>query len=222
MSKRSNGKKGLKALKKEVSKISKMLKQNVEKKSYTHAQSWTDVDVNGFEFQCFDGISQGSADTQRVGNKITAKSLRISYQCKIGNASLTPNDGYNQMRVLLVSYTTDDPTTPAPIDEILQNHDLVNPENIMVSPYKLDSVYKYTVLYDKVHNLYWGNASGYTGGGAERIARGLISLNLKDKLITVDGGNNNLEKAQLIFVSDSGASTHPQMCFSSRLRYIDM
>ena len=125
-----------------VSKDVTMLKQQVERKSIDHNASWTTVstieavqDING-------GIAQGSGDTERIGNKITAKSMQVKYQCKIGDG--VANDSYNQLRAIVLKYVPNDPTVSIGLQDILANYNPSSPEEIMVSPYKRDSPYKIT------------------------------------------------------------------------------
>lgn len=201
-----------------VSKDVTKLKQQVERKSIDHNVSWTNVstieavqDING-------GITQGSGDTNRIGNKVTAKSMQIRYQAKIGDG--VANDSYNQMRAIVVKYVPNDPTVSIGLQHILENYNPSSPEEIMVSPYKRDSEYQFTILSDKVHNLYWGNDSGGTGG-APRIKSANLKFNLKDAAIRYDSAGMLRTKYALIFVSDSGAVTHPQVCFHTRFYYTD-
>lgn len=212
---RTTQKSKLKKLQQDVSK----LKGQIERKSIDHAVSWTNVttieavqDING-------GINQGSGDTERIGNKITAKSMQVKYQCKIGDG--VANDSYNQMRAIVLRYVVKDPTVSINLKDILANYSGTAPEQTMVSPYKRDSEYTFTIMYDKVHNLYWGNNSGVSSGGAPRIKSANLKFNLKDHPIRYDDQNLLKTKYALIFVSDSGAITHPQVCFHTRFYYTD-
>ena len=124
------------------------------------------------------------------------------------------------MRILVVKYVPKDPTTSIGLGDILANYNPSAPEEIMVSPYKRDSEYQFTVMSDKVHNLYWGNNSGGSGG-APRIKSANLKFKLNDAVIRYDSANYLKTKYTLIAVSDSGAVTNPELCFHTRFYYTD-
>ena len=196
------------------------LKNQVERKSVDHVLHWTAL-PSTLSVQDFnDTISQGTANNQRVGNKITAKSLQIKAQFKIGNSSITANDSYNQVRMIIIRYETDDPSSTPLIDDILEHTDTNSPEELMCSMYKRDSNYRFNVLYDKVHNLYWGNNSGGSGGGP-RLKIVNFKHNCKDRSIRFNSSGNPTTKYTALFISDSGVSTHPELCYNTRFYFTD-
>lgn len=196
------------------------LKKQVERKSADYVQNYSEINSSG-DISHVGGslVTQGTGDTERIGNKITAKSLQIRWQAKIGASSVVPNDAYNQLRLMVIRYETDDPATAPTIADFLENHNVMSPEETMVSPYKRDSNYQFTIMHDKVHNLYWGNNSGGTGG-APRLKMGILKFNLKDRAIRYATGGPKTN--YIVFsVSDSGATPSPELALHSRFYFTD-
>lgn len=202
-----------------VAKDVSKLKSQVEVKSIDHVEPWTSVSTTEEVYILNGNIPQGGGDSERIGNKISAKSMQIKYQCKIGDG-IAANDSYNQMRVIVLKYVTDNPTAPIPLDQVLQTVNPTNPEETMLSPYKRDSKFLFTKMSDKVHNLYWGNNSGGTGG-APRIKSANLKFKLKDAPIRYSSLGDLKTFYAIIFVSDSNVADHPEFCFHSRFYYTD-
>lgn len=196
------------------------LKSQVERKSIDVIQNYTEINSSGNEFAlAASNIVQGTGDTERIGNKITAKSLHLRWQLKIGESSVVPNDAYNQIRLMVIKYETDDPSIAPSATDFLENLNVLNPEEVMVSPYKRDSNYQFNIMYDKIHNLYWGNNSGGTGG-APRLKNGVLKFKLRDKNIRY-ASMGPKTKIILLAISDSGATPSPNLAFHSRFYYTD-
>ena len=139
-------------------------------------------------------------------------------QCRIGTG--ISNDAYNQIRVLIIKYNTDDPSTTPDISDILETT-ANSSEELMVSMYKRESDYRFNVLHDKVYDTYWRNASGYTSGGAPQISSFQFNKKLNDLSIRYNNAGNPLTNLLMIVVSDSGAVTHPEICYATRFYYTD-
>lgn len=203
-------------LKKDVS----VLKKSVERKCHDVHHDYVGISNGTTNYAIFnDTIPQGDTKQSRSGDKITAKSLLVKYQARI--ASGVNNDHYNQIRVIIFKYITNTPTAIPSLPDILQYGDTGSSnEARMTSPYKTNSNYRFTILHDKVHNLYWGNSSG-AAGGAPRLKSQDLRFDLKNASVRYDVSSNAKTGYMMLMVSDSGAITHPEMCWSARFYFTD-
>lgn len=202
-------------------KINNLLTQ-VEKKSYHSYQNYTAVTSTPTISDCgLSSITESSTSFGRVGQKIQLKSIQMKGQMEIGQGtSSSTNDNVNQIRLLLVKYDTH-PTVNLTLSDIL-NTDVstATPEIVMSALYQKHPEFKYRVLYDKVHTLYWHNSSGTTGG-APTIKRFTINRKLNFP-VNYDGSTLSGQSLALIAVSDSSVITHPVMCYDMRINYTDL
>jgi len=165
-------------------------------------------------------IAQGTGEQERVGEKIHLTKLQTKIQLQIGNSGISPNDSHNQVRLMVILYQAIQGAHPT-MDDIMQSPSTGNSIMFMNSLYKKNPAFKYRVLYDKLHNLYWTNNSGATGGAPK-----VKNINIVRKInqeIHFDG--QALPTGWLpclLIASDSGAATHPEFSFNARLSYKDL
>lgn len=207
----------LKKVKKDVA----HLKANIEKKNVDESSAWQAVSTTPTYIGLGPKlISSGTDNGQRVGNKITGKSINVKMQLRIGDG--VANDAYNQIRCIIIKYNTDDPASTPDISDILETT-TASSEELMVSNYKRESDYRFNVLHDHVYDCYWRNASGYSAGsaGAPQLRNFTFHKSLKDLSIRYNNNGDPLTELLMIVVSDSGAITHPEVCYSTRFYYTD-
>lgn len=211
-----------------LSKDVKQLKSAIEKKSFDHSSPWqaTTSSPSYIGLGPMD-ILEGTGPNERVGNKITAKSISVNMQLRIGDGlGTTFNDAYNQVRVIILKYNTDQPNNTPDLNDILQIDGSTSVEETMIAHYKRDSDVKFNILHDKVYDLYWRNASGYQpavgSGGAPQLRQFSFSKKLNDKTIRYNASNEPLTNLLMMVVSDSGATTNPEICYTTRFYYTDL
>ena len=123
--------------------------------------------------------------------------------------------------MIIFKYITNTPTAIPSLADILQQGDTGSSnEARMISHYKTNSNYRFTILHDKVHNLYWGNSSG-AAGCAPRVKSQDLRFDLKNTSVRYDVGSNAKTGYMMLMVSDSGAITHPEMAWSARFYFTD-
>ena len=192
-----------------------------EKKYADTTLTYTGVDSSGsVNLLNIPNIIEGVGDTDRIGQKITLKSINIKGQLTVGHG-LTP-DNFNQLRIMLVKYQTHGSTTP-PISAILQYHDpaVYTDEIQMNSLYKKNSTFKFKILYDKVHLL------GYKLAAANNThtftpKRFKISHKVTNgDLHYTDVANPTGWTYALMYFSDSSAVNNPSISFVSRVTFVD-
>lgn len=193
----------------------KQVMQNYEKVSMTTTPTYYAFNIPN--------ITQGPGELQeRVGDKILLKKIQVKMQLQIGeNLTTSLNDNYNQCRIILILYQTQQGVHPT-MDDILNEQSTSGaPILVMNSLYKKSPKFKYRVLYDKVHNLYWRNSSGATGGAVS-----IKNINIVRKLnqeIHYDGAAVPAGWVPALLVaSDSAAVQHPYLSYCSRITYTDI
>ncbi len=92
-------------------------------------------------------ISDGTERDERIGNKITVKSLQLRFRVSYATGSvLSTSDQFNRVRMIVFVIKDINNTSPPGITDVLQS-------NEVDSFYKKDSEVKYTILYDHMWNL---------------------------------------------------------------------
>lgn len=201
-------------------KVNSLIKKQ-EKKYADAILNYNGVDNTGaVNLLNINNILEGVGDTDRIGQKITLKSINIKGQLVVGHG--VAFDDFNQMRIMLVKYMTHGSTIP-PISAILQYHDPATYSNEvqMNSVYKKNSTFKFKILYDKVHLLGYKlghNASTHT----YTPKRFKISCKVTNgDLHYTDLANPTGWSYALMYFSDSAAVSNPSISFVSRVTFVD-
>lgn len=209
-----------------VNKKVNALANKIETKWIDGHMVYNDVDTTGSEKSLeLNNIVEGTAANERVGQKITVKSITIKGQMIVGVGVVAP-DLYNQLRLILIKYKTHGASTPA-ITDILQFGSAATYTNEvrMNSLYKKRSQYTFKILYDKVHHLgYQLGPHIHTSGtmyNNEKPKRFAIHVKCDDTLEYTDSGHMTGWSYQLMFFSDSGAMNYPQISYVSRVNFQD-
>lgn len=185
-----------------------VIRQQLETK-YFDFDTTASISYSGAIYQ-LTGMTQGSTDLERVGDKVSIKSLQIRGAVEIGDTT-------NIMRVIVFQFLSDSATTPAFAD-VLQNFYLAN-TNAPLAPYAKDFAgYTTAILWDKTFNLHANQPQllfdcMLTSKDFVKKARKNIQYQ--------GGGQNGVGNLYLLAVSDSAAISHPGITFVSRFRYLD-
>ena len=183
------------------------LKKQVEvKKFYTNGS--LSVDDDGSLAIPLEGIGQGEASDDRIGNRINLLSQSIMLNMSNGDAN-------NTIRVLCVEMYEN--YTPATATGIF---------NPVTQPFvgsilaQVDRQKVKRVLYDRVSTLnpHWQGATIY------RYKKGYVKFGKTGKQIQYIDGTPEPSKGHIywVFVSDSVVATHPRLQYSIMTRYTDM
>lgn len=152
-------------------------------------------------------VTAGDAANQRIGDVLTMKS--INFKSMVLRDTTTGDDA--AFRLLLVQWLESDATAPTAGD-ILED---ASRFDAMVSPYKLDVLKNYRVLYD-TH----GNVGDNSGPDYQFRRKKLVKFLKKD--LHYDASNNCDGSIYLIALSDRpAANAPPTLTWYSRMRYID-
>lgn len=149
-------------------------------------------------------IPQNDTDTGRNGDTIILKDYEFRYH-------ITGADATNNIRIIVLQWKEQLGAGAAPAEaDILQNIGSL----ATVSSYSHDDAKRWKVLYDRVH------ATSLNGPNA--LNRVVKRWKFGSKKIQFEGGTQQGQhKMYILAVSDSGASSHPQLSYTFKLRYYD-
>lgn len=161
------------------------------------------IDYNGAVY-CLTDMAQGLGDSQRVGDKISIKSMLI-------RGTLAEADLRNIIRIIIFQwYPVDSASAPVPA-QILQ---AIGTWGI-VSPYIHDTRNQFGILVDKMYNL-------NTSSTPYRPFEIRVPLKYAKKSVNFNAaglfGSNHI---CALVITDSSASTHPTVSFYTRVYYTD-
>lgn len=199
-----------KSTKSKINKLAKKVNTLIkapERKAHNTTVAMTLSQSGGTHFP-LNGLAQGSTNAERIGNKITLKSLRF-------RMILDSADVYNNCRILLVRLRADLVMLP-PADLIA--YILEDPANFMTSFYKRNGFTPYKIMHDKRYTL-GGRLGNHSGASATSIAvQRLVDINVPIKKggVAVDYNSSNdvgdtTESYVLIGISDSGVTPYPAL-----------
>lgn len=214
--KKKQGTKVSKAVNKAISKKIKLaLNANLEKKflivsgNQSLSTTWSLIRLTGVP----QSSTVDQSDSVRIGDAIRMTSLRLSY-------SLFYGDSTNVIRVVAFQYKLqDDNAVTAPvISQIVQSPGTYP----FLSTFNHDHLRAgdFHVLYDRVHFL------SQTAEDFSNLYKWKRNIRLMDKWTTkniefIGGTANGKQHIYLAAVSDSGAVSHPNMAYYSKLTFTD-
>lgn len=182
--------------------VKKVLDKKVEKKYFdvVNAGSLTNVTA----INKFSGVPQGQNDSQRIGDKLTLRNLQYTMEMSCA-------DTFNRIRITIIRWNRDDNSDVVSAGRVYQNLGLS-----LHSPFNFDSLRKgdFTILYDKVHNLVFGQSN--TIKNVKKLIKVKSGINFNA------GGTTGEGHLYSLLTSDSGAATHPAINEYTRITYTDM
>lgn len=122
--------------------VKMQLAKNIENKYQDIARIGDNIDYNG-RIDRFTGVIQGQSDTTRLGDKLTIKSLHLSYYA----VSTDPNQTF---RLIIFQWYPNTTLAPPIAADILA---LTGAASAISQYYVWDILNQFNILYDKVHVL---------------------------------------------------------------------
>lgn len=183
--------------------VKKQISKDIETKYFDIQRPSDDIDYSG-RIDRLTGVSQGTTDSTRIGDKLTMRSLRISYEATVA-------DSTNMVRFIIVQWFPNS-TLLAPTSSYVLS--TIGSALAPQSPYIHDYKNQFNVLYDKVHIL----STDYP-----RIVRKFwLKMKWAKKVINFSAGTSEgSNHLYMIRISDSSAVTHPTSNILTRLNYDD-
>lgn len=193
--------------------IKKYISKTVEHKYKDTDRASTTVDATGNVY-CLSVIPQGDTDSQRNGDSVMPVYLRVKGSCHGADSS-------NVMRVILIRWHPDSASVGDPaLTDILQST-ILSTTNAPYAPYIHDKRNQFTVLSDRRYTL-MGSVDSSKYISSFDIKVNLKRRKLMKKLIyTASDGTTGTDQIYICALSDSTATSHPAIAFTSRLSYTD-
>lgn len=183
--------------------VSKKLDQRIEDK-YQELYASGGQDINGSLQDLTSGITVGTGDTgNRIGDSIRYKYLLVDYAFELA-------DTFNLCRVIIFQWLS---SSSAGVSSVLsQTGTTYAPQGYYQHDNMNAGMFK--IMYDDKINL---------NAGYPVHRRTLTLRNFKLKKVQFSAGGSTLIKGGLyaLFVSDSGAVSHPVATITSRIVYED-
>lgn len=183
--------------------VESKLDETVETKFHINKLLSVNVDTTGSIYQ-LSSIPIGTGDESRLGDQVTAKSLRFNYRVTVG-------DTHNLVRVALFQFTDSNANGNPTIGNCLQ--DVLYPD---ISPWTHDNIRskRIKVLYDRVHFV---NADREVEVAYVNVNKGFT------RNIHYENGSTTNGKNQIyaLVISDSGVTPHPQFSLYNKLQFTD-
>lgn len=184
--------------------LRRALATKTELKFFDTNPSATSITTAAVIFSLSD-VTQGVTDNTRVGDTLLPKRLYIKMNFVGADVPA------NIMRVVIFRWNMSTVSDVPGLSEILES--TAQP---VLAPFAQDNRQRFTMLYDRTWVLN-PNAASQTNSIVAMKTLKLAKKPIQFNAGTVDG----MFKIYALFVSDSGAITHPTVAFSSRLNYTD-
>ena len=171
-------------------------------------QAYTVVDYNGTIWD-LTPVSQGTADTERIGDSYLPTSIEIRGQVHGADAT-------NSIRIILFRWNQDNNATGDPV-----------PSNILQSTFTGTTEAPFAPLYhDKMPNFTVFHDERIALAGDVSNSKYVVDFEVKRKIQTkpvqiTASGVNGTYKLWLLVISDSGTVNHPAVVFGSRMFFRD-
>lgn len=160
---------------------------------------------------CVTQIAQGSADTSRVGDALTLKSIEYGY---FTNAIANTQALVRFMIIQWFPQVTDTNGSPPAIANNILFDGTVNAENV-IQPYYHDNRNQFRVLYDRLHTVSAADEI------SSRYYHGFITTGFK-KNVQYYGGSSTNGNNQIFLIKMSDlASSYPQVTNFIKINYVD-
>lgn len=196
---------------------------DTEYKHYTYATS-TNLSTTSY-WANISTVGQGVSSDNRIGYTIKPTSLILRYRVRGTDGLVFSNDQYNNVRIMVVQWFSDSNNDPPSMGRILEN---LGTAPVGCEQYNVRDKTEYNVLYDKCHKLettaaYYNttNSTAYTFTSGTNTLR--IKVYPTRKINYRTGGSTSATTGSiwLFAVSDSSATPHPELYYSSKLTYSD-
>lgn len=158
--------------------------------------------------------SQGASDIQRIGDKIRLKSLNINYDIRA-----VASETY--VRVMVIQWREDSTTSTPTLSSVLQTPAYSGGQiEPILSTLQHDGVKmgKFTVLYDRVHNLKF---NAQFGQPEKQIVNKKISLKYAAKHLQYLNGTSAGTNKLYMLMTSSDPLNNADMRLHTKLTYTD-
>lgn len=191
--------------------IKKVINNQHEKHAYVGAINTTAG--SGGTIIDFCNIAQGDSSTQREGDRLTIKSFILRF-------GLIAADTTQFCRLIIFQWLIDD-TATVPTPSHILNGTYINQPYATFAPFnKSNAGYVFVPLWDKQFSM----TSGASSSACKHALVKLTPRNFKKKAKAMiqyqSGATSGTGKIYGLFISDSGAVTHPTITGVGQVRFL--
>lgn len=163
------------------------------------------IDFSGTVYD-LSAVTQGVADTNRIGDQLFPKSLEL-------RMSMVAGDSTNLIRMLIIRYKMDTSITggPPPTANVLQ---YTSATHTPLSPVHHDLRKTFDIIHDELFCLVQNASNG------QMIVNRVFNLG-RVPINFVAGATTGANKIFMVLYSDSGAAPNPGVLFDTRLNFVD-
>ena len=211
VSRRKRGRKlkGKGLTRKQKAQVSSMVKAPIEKKFYDTAYVASAVSLTP-AFTDITSPAEGTGMDQYTGGRIDIQSLQYRFV-------FTKSDTTNYIRYVIFQWFSDTTSDAPSWEKIMQNQTLGVPTTLydITSPYVLDrgSTSSFKILVDEQFYMDAENSI--------QLVKGFINKGFKKTAEVYAPNSYGSNHIYLMYVSDSGVSTHPSISGFTRCRFLD-
>ena len=195
-----------------IKKLEQMILPSVEYKSRDITTSNAAISTTAYANYPMLQLEQGHGHSQRVGDKVTLKSMNCTLSLKKG-------DSNNVVRVILAATPSSTHLTLA--DVLEYSNYTTHAEMVFCSPYKrraANAEKTYKIMFDKVYNL-----TEDINVLVDKFKLGGIPQKGKQVEFQAIGSQQpDNFNVSLLAISDSSAAGHPALSVICRSKYIDL
>lgn len=186
-----------------VRQVRHVITKTAEKKYWDTSVTSTPVSASGTVLD-LTPIPQGDTDQSRDGDQLTLRSIQGRFQFIAADAT-------NICRIIIFQWfidTTVSGVSPL-VDQVIQT--ISNP----LASYNHDGRYNFRILYDRTFSM--DTTDDLTASGRIYIYKGL-----RRKVQYHGGVTGGKNKIYILYISDSGAITHPSLTYYTRVTFSDL
>lgn len=195
-----------------IAKLENLLLPSLEFKSRDVTTSNAAISTSAYANYPMLQLEQGHGHSQRVGDKITLRSMN----CKL---ALKKGDGTNVVRVILAATPS---STHLTLSDVLEyNNYTTHADMVFCSPYKRRAATAektYKIMFDKVYNL---TEDVNTIVDSFKLD-GIPKRGKQVEFQAIGSQQPDNFNVSLMAISDSTTSAHPQLSVIVRSKYIDL
>lgn len=195
-----------------IKRLEEVVLPAIERKSRDITAFGQSISSGGYSNQPLFQLEQGDGLNQRIGDKVTLKSMNVSL-------TLASQDTTNSIRILFIATPS---TTAVTLDDVLEyGNYTTDGDMVFSSPYRRKAVTSentYKIMFDKVYHF--------------KSDMRLITDKFSLSGIPKSGRQCNFNsvgsvmpenfQVQILAISDSTASGHPAISYVVRSKYIDL
>ena len=195
-----------------IKKLENLILPAIERKSRDITAFGASISSGGYANQPLFQLEQGDAHNQRLGDKVTLRSMQVSL-------TLAAQDTTNSMRIIFLSTPS---TTALSLDDVLEyGNYTTDGDMVFSSPYRRKAVTSentYNIMFDKVYHFKDNMRLLTDKFELDKIPKSGRQCNFNTSGSVMP---ENFQ-VQILAVSDSTASPHPAISYVVRSKYIDL